>query len=416
MVAPKLEYHRDSTPSSAPAARQIWPDTYRGIAIIAVVLIHCTGHALSQLSTCGWSWYAMATVNRLLQFAVPAFLLVSGYLNSMSLRRQRPPNSDAGTRESNVRVARRVIPMTRRSTLVLNSAHPMAGSSTRADFPMFDPAALALIVRRLRSIGAPYLAASAIGLLLTSHGHPSTSPLHILKLLLLGKCYYHLYFVVLIAQLYLVLPLVLRWFRRPRSIASVLTVAIPAQLAVYALNRWMVTAGWTAHMHYLQVIPPISSSLAWYMLPVALGLWLVSRRGENGEMSGLSKYRYAIFWSTIASLVIYLPLSVLSMIGPVNTFAFQLADWVFSTSASLLLILLAWRFVDGGRGQWLATLGRQSLTIYLAHPFVIALLDMVAPHFRHSNAWIAAPTYAAAAILGCLLLTYITNRLRPVSR
>src|SRR3569833_1192392 len=135
--------------------RETWPDIYRGIAIIAVVLIHATGHAKSQISQGAWSWFAVAAVNRALQFAVPAFLLACAYLIGSSLAKE--------------------------------SGRPGA-----------------LMWRRLKSIGLPYLLASMAGAVVDMHAGRSISIMHFVKELILCRASFHLYFIALIVQLYLV--------------------------------------------------------------------------------------------------------------------------------------------------------------------------------------------------------------------
>jgi len=62
-------------------------------------------------------------------------------------------------------------------------------------------------------------------------------------------------------------------------------------------------------------------------------------------------------------------------------------------------------------------MGRRSLIIYLAHPFVIVALDHMAPELRQSWVWLAFPIYAAtsfaaAAFAANLLCDSGTRRTR----
>jgi surface polysaccharide O-acyltransferase-like enzyme len=332
--------------------RELWPDIYRGIAIIAVVLIHSSSHALSQMSPCGWSWYGMALMNRLLQFAVPAFLLVSAYLNASSLDGTSRGNSegDALSQEDGYRQA------------------------------------IGFFVRRGRSLLVPYLLASGVGLALVTHfGAAPISILHLCKMLVLGKCYYHLYFVALIFQLYAVLPVLVWTMRRhPAAPHTVLIGAVGLQLVAYAVNRWFLMS------------QEVGMSLFWYVLPVALGLCL--HRSTDALNALMTRSFRALFCLTLAITAAYAPVAVIAMIQPVNTFVWQVCDWAFAATASLLLVAAAVRLTESAVGQRLASMGRSSLVIYLAHPFVIVLLDHIVPSLRHAYPWIAVPVYGATAL------------------
>jgi surface polysaccharide O-acyltransferase-like enzyme len=349
--------------------RESWPDVYRGIAIIAVVLVHCSGHVLSRLSPCAWAWYPPACFNRALQFAVPSFLLVSAYLNAGSL---------------------------------LNSG-------SRRDW-------LNLIVRRLKVIGPPYLLASLVGTWLTDHQTDTAfSARHFLKAFLLGRCAYHLYFVVIIVQLYLLLPLLAacmngfrirlsggkilacRWFENRRSLIVVLVAASALQLTAYAANNCLKNID---SLHdFREQFPSVNieASLLWYVVPVALGLWLLEQYQSTGKIV-VPRGAAAI---GLIAFAVYVPLSVLAMVEPVNTLACQIAEWAFTASASLLLVRAAVRLSGS---TWFGMLGRNSLTIYLAHPFIIVALDSSFPGLKLLSPWPAFAVYVFVVLAGSQLL------------
>ena len=320
---------------------------------------------LSQLSPCGWSWCFIATINRLLQFAVPAFLLVSAYLNASSLRN--------GVSSSESRIS----------------------------------SAKAFVVRRVQSTLIPYLIASGIGLMVITHFHPSAIPLqHLCKMLIFGKCYYHLYFMALVFQLYVLLPFLVRMMHRSKPLWKVLAVAAAVQLVVYTINRCFLMQ------------QNVASSLFWYILPVSLGLWL--RFSSERTRSAFRSHGRCLCLVTAAAAMLYLPIAILAMVGPVDTFLCQTYNWIFSTAAALLLAVVSMRITGSHTGIWLASMGRRSLIIYLAHPFVIVALDHMAPELRQSWVWLAFPIYAAtsfaaAAFAANLLCDSGTRRTRSVN-
>jgi surface polysaccharide O-acyltransferase-like enzyme len=339
--------------------REMWPDIYRGTAIIAVIVIHCSGHVLSHLSPCNWNWYAVAFLNRFLQFAVPAFILVSTYLNGKSLTKE---------------------------------------NTSSAYFP--------LLLRRLKAIGLPYILASAAGTWLTDHGSKmSFSLVHFIKEMLLGRCAYHLYFIVIIVQLYLVLPFVVRHFRKPRNLAFILLGASAFQVTAYILNRSFLSAPALHDLRERYTSISVQSSLLWYLLPVGLGLWLLS---NSFPKTPIKIPKYALYAAAVA-LVIYLPISVLSMTEPVNTILCQGAEWFYTAAAALLLVSLSVRI---RHASWLASLGQKSLPIYLIHPFVIDALDMLCPSLQHQSPLFSLPVYLAATVALTLLLVKSASYLR----
>ena len=68
-------------------------DVCRGLAILAVLFIHVSGHFLPVLHPAKsphpptWAWYALAIPNAASAWAVPCFLMLSAFVNAQSLGR-----------------------------------------------------------------------------------------------------------------------------------------------------------------------------------------------------------------------------------------------------------------------------------------------------------------------------------------
>ena len=110
-----------------------------------------------------------------------------------------------------------------------------------------------------------------------------------------------------------------------------------------------------------------------------LGIWLA------GQMHRLRQVlQQGLPWAALVAtvgLVLYLPAAVSVRLDlPINTFQYQLGNWLFTASASFLLLALAVYLSDTGRANGLKLLGRQSLQIYLVHPMVIRTLEII-PRF-----------------------------------
>lgn len=60
--------------------RDIWVDYLRVIAMIAVVITHTSVTVFKNVEFSTWNWWLANTINTLSRFAVPMFVMISGYL------------------------------------------------------------------------------------------------------------------------------------------------------------------------------------------------------------------------------------------------------------------------------------------------------------------------------------------------
>ena len=295
-------------------------DICRGLAILAVLFIHVSGHFLSALHPAksqtppAFSWYTIAVLNADSLWAVPCFLMLSAFVNALSL--ERSPD-------------------------LSRYAH-----------------------RRFGAAVLPYLLWSgvyiAVNSLLSHRYH--LSPLHLAKLLLTGTAEYHLYFFVLVIELYLLLPLLVPVFQRRPPFWAVLVSAVALQAAVYGLNRFVLP-------HRFQ------TTIFWDTLPVALGLWLFSQAGRWPEVFRRGVWPAGLV--TAAALAVYTPLAVALLLpnARINTAVFQGSEWVFTAGASFLVLALAGALGKSHLSAVLAYFGAESLAIYVMHPLAIIALD-----------------------------------------
>lgn len=318
---------------TAPAgARDPVFDVYRGVALLAVLGVHVSGRFLPVVAAGSFNgWFALALVNRALQFAVPAFLLLSALLHA---------RGDNG-----------------------------AGAT----------------VRRLGRVLGPYLVWSGVYLLFQNrHELGALTGENVLFRLVWGKAYFHLYFLVLLLQLCVVVPLVAPLVRRAPLWAVALGGAA-VQLAFYAINR-------------SQPLPFTGSVLAWYVLPVIAGVALAGR--SSHPPLARRRDRLALFALWAAGFAWYAPqaVDVLQGAAAVDTFRYQIGSWIYTTSAALLLLVLARRLA---RTRWpapiLEALGTRSMSIFVLHPLVLWALDRYAPALMGTVA-LAVPVAVAACI------------------
>lgn len=294
-------------------------DVCRGLAILAVLFIHVSGHFLSALHPPRspappiWTWYALVVLNQNAQWAVPCFLMLSAFVNALSLAR----GGDAGR----------------------------------------------YIRRRVQTALAPYLLWSAVYIavnVFVKHQH-APGIRRTLELLQNGTAYFHLYFFVLVLEMYVLLPLLVPLFRRRPPFWAVALVAAALQAGVYGLNRYV-------FLHRFQ------TTILWDILPIALGLWLF---GQSARWPAL--FRRGVWGAgavTLAALTVYTPLAVVAMLHqPVNTAWYQFGQWSYTAGMSFLMLALAGALGRGRLTALLGYLGAESLAIYVMHPLAILLLD-----------------------------------------
>jgi len=297
------------------AGRVAAVDVFRGLAIIEVVVHHVSGMALRHVGSDTAASFWLLGVNRTLHFAVPAFLFMSA--------------------------------------LIL----------TRAALANFEPGAY--YKKRLLKSARPYLVWTVLFVLFrvaTEQDPPSvlTQPERWFVWLAYGKGYFHLYFLAIALQLYLLLPLLLPAWRRVRSLAGVVVVGVVVQGAVYVLNREFIHFRFPATM------------LAWYVLPVMLGMYFGATSGAFERL--WQRSRSVILGLAAVALAWYVPTAMRAHLQlPVSSASYSAAHWAYTTLMALVLFGVANAMTTrGGRVQRaLSGLGRVSLQVYLLHPVLL---------------------------------------------
>lgn len=326
------------------AAKRQWLgeiEISRGLAILAVLLIHITGLPVREFPPGSPAYLFYVLINRGCQFAVPLFLMISA--------------------------------------LVL--AHRCGGEQLDRR---------AFYLSRGRQVVVPYLVWTTIALgfrfLVLGETVPrSVNPWAFWYLC--GKGYFHLYFLVIIIQFYLLFPLLQSAWRRCRpGFGTALAVFAAAQVAFYWLNRLCI------YEHF----PYPGSILFSYIFPIGIGFWL------GGNVPRWAAWWRACRWGIAAAAAlagaVYIRLSLLSLSGQaINTFAFQTAWQIYVTALGILVIFLSRRLLRSTtaeaalRLRGLRAVSRDSFGIYLMHPFILffwqKLIHPTAPLGLHLSVW-----------------------------
>lgn len=347
-----------SPPASDPAVRtpaRLTPiDTFRGLTILEVVGHHASGMALRHAEAGSLTHEALLILNRTLHFAVPAFVFLSAVVLTRSLLKR------------------------------------------------FDPARY--FWRRLTRGAWPYLLWSGLYIgwyVWTGQRTPDTltDPARWRDWLLYGKASFHLYFLLVALEVYVVLPFLLPLARRKPSITAALLLGLAAQLGLYLLNREVLR------------LPFPASTVLWYALPIALGVAVGSRLDEF--QAWWRRRRLVLLPVLVAAYALYLPIALAYARGtPVTPVVYSGLSWTYTALVALTLLGLAYHLERGP--DWLrrgvAIIGTVSLQIYLIHPAILQLLERRGfPDGRPimlllTTAMYALIALALPALLGRLLL------------
>ena len=335
-------------------------DAFRGLAIIAVVAIHAAylGFSIRTAPNGQWNFPFLVAYCQLLNFAVPAFLFISGYWSSKKL------------------------------------------IESQKDYRVF-------LVRRLSRILVPYFFWSFILLGYAAIREQKVDVYQIIFKLMTGRAavpYYPYYFIIAIAQLYILTLLLSHINRKPYGLTLVVVLNILGLLVLY-LSR-------------LKVIWHLPATLPFY-------LWIVFY--EMGLLIGTCIDRL-FFFKKLRSLI--LPSILISiLVSEMEGFAIlsRFNDTFFAVSATkyssflysvfMILGFLVLRERIGHWPKFLVVMGRYSFGIYLIH---IIILTRVAGLIRHVGIiYLFQPAYQFITVLLtlviCLLFIVVARRLLPES-
>jgi peptidoglycan/LPS O-acetylase OafA/YrhL len=321
-------------------------DIVRAIAIIAVLLIHGTSGA-TQLPLGTGSQAVFFMLNKISLFTVPLFIWISG--------------------------------------VVLFYTY----------YDRWEPGMSRVFwTKRLRRILIPYVLWSLFYYLYNQfifHGKISFDTLHLIKLLLSGNASYHLYYMVIIVQFYLLFPFMItaarscHWFRQ-----GLIPFGIGIQAAAYCFHHWVYP------------LPEYTSLFLSYSALFAFGAFVGIHYAEI--VSWFNSYKKWI-WSTLLlagfTFVGMLFLNQYGLISIENTW-FELALLVYCMTIPLCCIHWAKeRLASGSRiGAAFSSLGAASFGIYLVHPSLLTLWDRIVP--AQERLWLYDLHTVASILIGLL--------------
>ncbi|WP_017754418.1 acyltransferase [Calidifontibacillus oryziterrae] len=308
-------------------------DIFRAIAILAVIVIHTIAQPVTLLPTDSAIYPAYISIYALVQFAVPSFIFLSGFVLFYSY-------------ESRWNLA-----------------------TCKAFFK-----------KRILFIVIPYVLWSLFYFLVLQLGYNQNPFTHIpnfLRDLLVGKNYTHLYFIFIIIQFYILFPGFMYILKRFTFIRKYLIwIVISIQLIYYLLNLSVFKIQATGSffmtyllffllgayigLHYKDVIEKIRThSKVYLFLNTVVAILVVIKYYLRYTIPG-----YGQAWMPYANFVLYysfVPLTCISIL--------IISRWLHDHFQATRLV------------RTLTSWGQGSFLIYFAHPFIL----LVWRHFFLSN-------------------------------
>ncbi len=327
-------------------------DAFRGVAIIAVIALHVT--YLGGYWNSPFRFYCQFYC-QLFNFAVPAFLFISGYwLSKKQIK-------------------------------------------SLADYKTF-------LVRRFSRIFIPYLFWS---LVLIGYEVIKTHTVNVHEIifkLILGRASFHYFFIIMIVQLYVITPLLQYINRKPYGLMLVLILNIMTLLLRY-LSR----------LHFNFWFPSISAFYSWVIF-YEIGLLLGSGDRKIFVPENIRSFILpAIFVSlSISEMEGAIILSKYNNLG-FAAHALKYSSFLYSVCIIFGFLLLRERFRHWPK--FLVSIGNYSFGIYLIHLFILGRVANIFQKiniiysFQPLYEFIVAPI----TILICFVLISITRKLLPKS-
>lgn len=310
-------------------------DVLKGIGIAEVLTHHTLSFSARKYAVAGSAeaWF-MWGLNRLLHFAIPTFLLCSALLLARSLaKRERPDYRHYAKR----RLIRTVCPYLIWSMIfLLHRAYFMGvGSDTQ-------PYTLTL----------PWIGA-------VTGPDVLFDPVELRHNLIWGKASFHLYFLSVLIQLTLLLPLFVAVLKQARiGFGAMVLTAGTIQVGCYLLQAQVIRS------------PHPASLFIWYMPAILLGTWLGIHWAEWPAIWQRNR-RWFMAVAGVA-VVPYLVQATWNQLGhPISTLALNCSLSLYTASMALTLLGLAATWRPTRSVRMLAWLGSLSLPIFILHPMIL---------------------------------------------
>jgi len=330
-------------------------DAFRGIAIIAVIAIHAaaTGFLENQALSDGNGIYFRVAYFQPLLFAIPAFIFMAGYWAA-----KRPVN-------------------------------------TIGDYKAF-------LARKLPRILLPYLFWSLVifGFKAVKLRNPDAYSM--IVALLTGRACFTYYFIVLIAQLYVVTPALQYINRSVYGPISVLVLNAAVLLALYLLNIYHGVGGLSTYWLFCVWI-------------IFYEVGLVAGSRDNKFV--LQKKRFFVLSALLASLLLSVAEGIV-WVSRYDNLSLAIAPIKYSSFIYSGCVILGFLAVRESIKRWpgiLVAVGNYSYGIYLIHIFILARVIVIVQKINILRSFPPASQLVIilATLSASFILISLTRKLLP---
>ncbi|WP_434564802.1 acyltransferase [Thermoanaerobacterium thermosaccharolyticum] len=324
-------------------------DVLKGMSIIAVLIIHTTSIAVSDLDKSSLSYIVFAVLNRFSQFAVPAFIFAS----SMLL---------------------------------------MYNYSDGDNWKLFYK-------KRFKNVLLPYIVWTMIyGIYLyVIYNEPLKSILTV-ENLFLGGMFYHLYFIVIIVQLYLLFPILLYIYKLiSKNTYTVVLSIVLFQMIDVIVYRYFISK-------FFQ-----NSSLLFitYISFIIAGIYV----GENIREWGKYYHKKWLnsFFAVIVFGYLFIDISLKVFANkPINIHQYNIYYYTYTLVTSLFFFALSTKILNyHALSGLLTSTGKLSFGIYLSHPLFLDVLK----HFLNTGNQYLYDIYIMITFIIIYVISYLFTKL-----
>ncbi|MHC4397297.1 MAG: acyltransferase [Planctomycetota bacterium] len=298
--------------------RDISFDAFRGIAIIAVIAIHaCDTVFFVRYPQLGqWSSFLLVAYRELLNFAVPAFIFISGYwLSKREVKSLKDYKTFLGRR-----LPRVLVPYLFWSLIILGSAVIKTG-----DINIYQ------IIRKL----------------------------------LTGTASNVYYFIIVIVQLYIITPLLQYINHRPYG-PMLIFILNAVYLSALYLSRTCDTIG------HLPVYLPFCSWMLFYEIGLIIG-------NSDNKIFAQKNIHLFILPAILLSMLIS-EMEGMVLLSKYNNLSFAISPVKYSSFLYSICIIAGFLFIRSRVKYWpkfLVVVGNYSFGIYLIHIFVLKVVGII---------------------------------------
>jgi probable poly-beta-1,6-N-acetyl-D-glucosamine export protein len=303
-------------------------DFFRGISIICVIIIHSlTQSKMDVLPYTDWKLWFGLFLRQIVDFAVPSFLFISGFLLSK---------------------------------------HDIKNFKEYKSF----------ISTRVAKIGVPYIIWSFLSILLFMLLGNKYTPTEIFFEILTGSAQPAYYFIFVLFIFYLIFPL-LYYFNKNFGKIGFLVIILLNLLTIIFLKYFFTYYGYYLPFPLYALVPST------WILFFYMGIFFKSNNYEKALNSNINiVYLFVLLFLAFSMLESY---EIYALTGIFDFASSPVKISSFLYSISIVILLYFFRNKHIGLPDFLISIGRFSFGIYLIHMFIMRFISIVIAKYVYYN-------------------------------